>query len=125
MWKTLAVFCVVLLVVIYVEAGPGRKGKGQAAGQECSYTKGDWSVCTNNQMTRTLTLKADQPTTCEATKTVNRKCKAKAKKPKTVCKYDKKAPWSACTNGKMSRTLNLKQRKAGCEATKVETKDCK
>ena len=43
------------------------------------------------------------------------------------CKYSKKADWSSCVNGEMTRTLKLKGGKAvsGCEATKVDKKPCK
>lgn len=80
-------------------------------------------------MTRTLTLKSNQPSTCEATKTLTKKCKkaTKAGKANPKCKYSKKADWSSCVNGEMTRTLKLKGGKAvsGCEATKVDKKPCK
>ncbi|CAH0547899.1 unnamed protein product [Brassicogethes aeneus] len=45
--------------------------------EECRYGKGAWSECDpkTNQRSRTLTLKKGNQTTCESTKTIQKKCK--------------------------------------------------
>lgn len=48
----------------------------------CDYNKGgEWQACNAGKMSRTLQLKPGQPSTCEQTKTITKKCKAKAAKP--------------------------------------------
>lgn len=46
----------------------------------CLYDKSEWQSCNaEGKMTRTLTLKSNQPSTCEATKTLTKKCKKATK----------------------------------------------
>lgn len=58
------------------DSKPRRRNKGASKNKVCRYTKGDWSECdtANNQRTRTLTLKKGD-TSCQTTKTINKKCK--------------------------------------------------
>ncbi|KAI5730305.1 hypothetical protein M8J76_012252 [Diaphorina citri] len=69
---------------------------------------------------RTLTLKKGSPTTCEATKSISRKCKK-------ACRYEK-GSWSQCSvAGDMTRTDMLKEANsdANCEKSRTLTKKCK
>lgn len=45
--------------------------------EECRYSKGSWSECDSktNMRSRTLTLKKGNQTSCEPTKTIQKKCK--------------------------------------------------
>ncbi|XP_017300972.1 pleiotrophin-A-like isoform X1 [Diaphorina citri] len=95
--------------------------------QPCKYDKSSWSECDPNthMKNRTLTLKKGSPTTCEATKSISRKCK-KGKK-NLACRYEK-GSWSQCSvAGDMTRTDMLKEANsdANCEKSRTLTKKCK
>lgn len=102
---------------------PGRSpgGRGRGKGKGCKYQKGEWSDCdeTTNMMSRTLTLKKGDPTTCEATKTMSRKCK------KEKCTF---GPWSEfgdCQNGVKTKTRQVVSGGEGCQARTSKTKPCR
>lgn len=54
---------------------PGTGGRRQQ--KKCKYSKSQWSPCNTgtNQRTKTLTLKPGSDPTCQATKTVTKKCR--------------------------------------------------
>ncbi|KAL1456129.1 hypothetical protein WDU94_000879 [Cyamophila willieti] len=93
----------------------------------CKYDKSNWSECDPNthMKNRTLTLKKGNPATCEATKSISRKCK-KGKK-NLACRYEK-GTWSQCSAaGDMTRIDMLKEANsdANCEKSRTMTKKCK
>lgn len=92
-----------------------------AKNQECRYAKGGWSECDakTNQRSRTLTLKKGNQTSCEPTKTMQKKCKK-------ACRYEK-GTWSECNaQGQMTRSDKLKPGSdPSCEQKREITKKCK
>ncbi|KAL1517565.1 hypothetical protein ABEB36_001313 [Hypothenemus hampei] len=92
-----------------------------AKNQECRYAKGGWSECDpkTNQRSRTLTLKKGNQTSCEATKTMQKKCKK-------ACRYEK-GTWAECNaQGHMTRTDKLRSGSdPSCEQKREITKKCK
>jgi len=95
-------------------------GKGKRGGRGCRYTRGDWSECdpTTNMMSRTMTLKIADPN-CEATKTVQRRCK------KEKCKF---GPWSEfgeCQNGVRTKTRTVVSGGDACQSRTSKTKPCR
>jgi hypothetical protein len=52
-------------------------GSAGSRQQRCKYTKGPWSQCdtTTTRRSRTLTLKANSPASCQQTKTITKKCR--------------------------------------------------
>lgn len=103
-------------VLIRSERGAKNRGK-----QECRYGKGAWSECDpkTNQRSRTLSLKKGNQTSCEPTKTIQKKCKK-------ACRYEKGA-WSECNvQSQMTRNDKLKPNSdASCEQTRQISKKCK
>lgn len=88
----------------------------------CKYDKSPWSECdpASHMKNRTLTLKKGNPATCEATKSISRKCKK-------ACRYEKGA-WSQCSAaGDMTRSDLLKEATSdpNCEKSRTMTKKCK
>lgn len=92
----------------------------------CRYEKGPWSECDakTNTRSRQLTLKkkADgttTSTTCEPTKTIQKKCKK-------ACRYEK-GTWSQCNaQNEMVRTDTIKEKSdPSCEQKRLTTKKCK
>lgn len=98
-----------------------RNERGAKTGQECRYTKGSWSECDSktNQRSRTLTLKKGNQTSCEPTKTMQKKCKK-------ACRYDK-GTWGECNaQGQMTRSDKLRSGSdSSCEQKREITKKCK
>ncbi|CAH0684240.1 unnamed protein product [Chilo suppressalis] len=94
-----------------------RGAKNKAA---CRYVRSAWSECDSktNIKSRVLTLKNGDPSSCERTKTIQKKCK----KP---CRYEKSS-WSECnSNGEMSRTDMLKSNSdPSCDQSRRVTKKC-
>ncbi|XP_066250193.1 midkine-A-like isoform X2 [Euwallacea similis] len=92
-----------------------------AKNQECRYTKGAWSECDSktNQRSRTLTLKKGNQTSCEPTKTMQKKCKK-------ACRYEK-GTWAECNaQGQMTRSDKLKAGSdPSCDQKREITKKCK
>ncbi|XP_056637945.1 pleiotrophin-like isoform X1 [Diorhabda sublineata] len=103
-------------VLIRSERGAKTRGK-----QECRYGKGAWTECDpkTNQRSRTLTLKKGNQTSCEPTKTIQKKCKK-------ACRYEK-GTWGDCNaQSQMTRNDKLKPNSdASCEQTRQITKKCK
>ncbi|KAG5897494.1 hypothetical protein JTB14_031116 [Gonioctena quinquepunctata] len=130
--KWLAVF-VLTIVVISLAVADGevweeddhevliRSERGAKNREECRYGKGAWSECDpkTNQRSRTLTLKKGNQTSCEPTKTIQKKCKK-------ACRYEKGA-WAECNaQSQMTRSDKLKPNSdASCEQTRQITKKCK
>ncbi|XP_050301078.1 uncharacterized protein LOC126739433 isoform X2 [Anthonomus grandis grandis] len=92
-----------------------------AKNQECRYEKGGWSECDpkTNQRSRTLTLKKGNQTTCEPSKTMQKKCKK-------ACRYEK-GTWAECNaQGQMTRSDKLKPGSdPSCEQKREIMKKCK
>nr|ATU82930.1 secreted putative heparin-binding protein [Pristhesancus plagipennis] len=90
----------------------------------CRYEKGPWSECdaSTNTRSRQLTLKKksdEASSTCEPTKTIQKKCKK-------ACRYEK-GTWSQCNEqNEMVRTDTLKEKSdPSCEQSRSTTKKCK
>ncbi|XP_059489089.1 uncharacterized protein LOC132204545 [Neocloeon triangulifer] len=100
------------------------KKEKKVRADNCKYVKGAWSECDpkTNMRTRTFTLKKGDPSNCEATRVIEKKCK----KGKSGCQYEK-GTWSSCTpTNQMSRTDRLKPGSdPSCEATRQVTRNCK
>jgi len=124
--------CVLAIVLITLAVADGEiweeddhevliRSERGAKNQECRYGKGAWSECDpkTNMRSRTLTLKKGNQTTCEATKTVQKKCKK-------ACRYEKGA-WGECNaQSLMTRNDKLKPNSdASCEQNRQITKKCK
>ncbi|XP_074029710.1 uncharacterized protein isoform X2 [Leptinotarsa decemlineata] len=126
--------CVLAMVVISLAVAEGevweeddhevliRNERGaKNRGKQCRYGKGAWSECDSktNQRSRTLTLKKGNQTSCEPTKTIQKKCKK-------ACRYEKGA-WSECNaQSQMTRSDKLKPNSdASCEQNRQITKKCK
>lgn len=96
----------------------GRGARGQ--GNPCRYQRGEWSECdASNMMSRTLTLKKGDPETCEATKTVTKRCK------KEKCTF---GPWSSfgeCQNGVRTKTRQVLSGGDECQSRTSKTKPCR
>ncbi|XP_019762617.1 uncharacterized protein LOC109539363 isoform X1 [Dendroctonus ponderosae] len=130
MMKWLVFFTVTILVACVVAEGEVweeddhevliRSERG-AKNQECRYAKGGWSECDSktNQRSRTLTLKKGNQTSCEPTKTMQKKCKK-------ACRYEK-GNWAECNaQGQITRSDKLKQGSdPSCEQKREITKKCK
>ncbi|XP_026316854.1 uncharacterized protein LOC113227953 [Hyposmocoma kahamanoa] len=101
---------------VLIRSERGAKNKGET----CRYSRGAWSECDfkTNFRFRTLTLKKGDPSTCERTKTIQKKCK----KP---CRYEKSS-WSECSaDGEMSRVDKLKANSdPACDQSRRMTKKC-
>ncbi|XP_019870513.1 pleiotrophin isoform X2 [Aethina tumida] len=126
------VVCVLAIVLITLAVADGEiweeddhevliRSERGAKNQECRYGKGAWSECDpkTNQRSRTLTLKKGNQTTCESTKTIQKKCKK-------ACRYEKGA-WGECNaQSQMTRNDKLKPNSdASCEQNRQITKKCK
>ncbi|XP_018572891.1 midkine-A-like [Anoplophora glabripennis] len=125
--------CVLAIVVISLAVADGevweeddhevliRSERGAKNREECRYSKGAWSECDpkTNQRSRTLTLKKGNQTSCESTKTIQKKCKK-------ACRYEK-GTWSECNaQSQMTRNDKLKVNSdASCEQNRQITKKCK
>ncbi|XP_074029713.1 uncharacterized protein isoform X4 [Leptinotarsa decemlineata] len=124
--------CVLAMVVISLAVAEGEvweeddhevliRNERGAKNRECRYGKGAWSECDSktNQRSRTLTLKKGNQTSCEPTKTIQKKCKK-------ACRYEKGA-WSECNaQSQMTRSDKLKPNSdASCEQNRQITKKCK
>ncbi|KAL4233850.1 hypothetical protein ACF0H5_008526 [Mactra antiquata] len=92
----------------------------------CKYKRTTWEECDSvtNMRVMIKTLKRGDPSKCEPTQTIERKCKGK--KQVNVCKY-KYEQWSACnvTTNTMTRRQVLKSGPESCQAVKEYSKKCK
>lgn len=129
-WLALCVLAIVLISVAIAEGEIWeeddhevliRNERGAKNKEECRYGKGAWSECDpkTNQRTRTLTLKKGNQTTCEPTKTIQKKCKK-------ACRYEK-GTWSECNSqSQMTRNDKLKPNSdPSCEQNRQISKKCK
>ncbi|XP_045464548.1 midkine-like isoform X1 [Harmonia axyridis] len=126
-------FCVVAALFVSFTSAEGeiweeddhevliRNERGTKNREECRYGKGAWSECDpkTNMRSRSLTLKKGNQTTCEATKTIQKKCKK-------ACRYEK-GTWGECNaQSMMTRTDKIKPNSdASCEQNRQITKKCK
>ncbi|XP_065171839.1 uncharacterized protein [Atheta coriaria] len=98
-----------------------RGERGAKNRENCRYVKGPWTECDpkNNMRSRTLTLKKGDQSTCESTKTIQKKCKK-------ACRYEKGA-WGDCNaQSQMTRNDKLKPNSdPSCEQNRQITKKCK
>lgn len=96
----------------------------------CKYKRGRWSECNpvTNMKVMVKMLKRGDPAHCEASTTVERKCKRKSKTPgaSKVCKY-KSAEWSPCdiATNTMTRKQSLKSGPSTCQPVKEYSRKCK
>ncbi|XP_044270084.1 pleiotrophin-B isoform X1 [Zophobas morio] len=129
-WLALCVLAVVLITLAVADGEIWeeddhevliRSERGAKNREECRYGKGAWSECDSktNMRSRTLTLKKGNQTTCESTKTIQKKCKK-------ACRYEK-GTWGDCNaQSLMTRNDKLKPNSdASCEQNRQITKKCK
>ncbi|XP_052810032.1 uncharacterized protein LOC128238294 isoform X1 [Mya arenaria] len=92
----------------------------------CKYRRTSWGECDpgTNMREMVKTLKRGDPSKCEPTQTIERKCRSSRNT--KVCKY-KKEPWSACdpTTNLIMRRQVLQSGPATCRSVKEYTRKCK
>lgn len=102
----------------------GRRDQ-RRGGDDCQFDRAEWSACDEDtdMMTMMMTLQADQPDTCNATKTVTKRCRGQGGKSRG-CKYEVTRT-TDCVDGKavVTRTL-VPGSPTTCEATKTAEKRC-
>ncbi|XP_064490416.1 uncharacterized protein LOC135401769 isoform X2 [Ornithodoros turicata] len=92
----------------------------------CRYEKGTWNACdaATNTRRRTDKLKPKSDQSCEATRTITKKCKNTS----AGCRYNRNTQWSECdtktnTRNKVMRLMSGNP--SECEASKTITKPCR